>query len=700
MLTLREMNKKLRKAEKKRSLLYLFCNFMALLLITAYAAMMYSPTVLTVLPAGGDSRKQMIAIFVLACFGCVVFALYASNLFFRHKSKQLGTLMALGASKKTLSPGFLGETLTISALSSACGIVCGLPFAWCLWQCFRLFLVDSAEMELTFDFRCYIVPLVFFLVVILLTLWLAVRYLRRMNVMDIVHAEHKNEPVRELGRWCGPVGIVCLLFGAVVGYSAGGVYMNLFSKYPPFWLNFLYAPVFVGLYMIMLHTVVHGWTSHKKKPYKNIISKSMMKFQGKQTVNHLIVVTVLIAGACFAIFYLPMMAVGQFMEVKSRPYDYAYFYRSDQDVPDQNEIEALASRYGLAAKDWQTAPYSSLALDGQQEIDEADGSFHYVYRETLIEAKCISESSYASLTGQKIDVVPGSYWAISNATETGTYFINSNATLLTNMVTRQQLNTAFAGYLHYDMLMDDNPYYVLDDTDYGKITAGLTPDWQGSQCFFNIDGTDSYAFADAFFHVFVNSFDEDCETINGYDRVAKIDANEQGQTYWGDTDKISKISFAQPDSSDFRLNWTYMPKFRILDQNDFLRSFAVYLMMFLFISIICLLAALIISYTRCMTITLNNRYVFDDLKRLGASPLFLSGEVKSQAGKVFKIPAFVGMGLMYLLYTMIMFANDGKFTMEEGVGLLVCLGVLLLVGAVIFAVYRLTVKKMKQQLEI
>lgn len=100
MLTMHEMNKKLRRADQKQYRLYVFCNFVALLLITAYAAMMFSPTVLNVLPEGGDSRKQMIAIFVLACVGCVVFTAYAASLFFRHKSKKIGVMMALGASKK------------------------------------------------------------------------------------------------------------------------------------------------------------------------------------------------------------------------------------------------------------------------------------------------------------------------------------------------------------------------------------------------------------------------------------------------------------------------------------------------------------------------------------------------------------------------------------------------------------------------
>ena len=99
--------------------------------------------------------------------------------------------------------------------------------------------------------------------------------------MDTIREEHKNEPVRELGRWCGPVGIIVLLIGAVAGYNASAVYQHLFSAFPPIWINVLYAPVFVGLYMIILHTVVHGWVQNKKNPYKTLISRSMMKFQGR-----------------------------------------------------------------------------------------------------------------------------------------------------------------------------------------------------------------------------------------------------------------------------------------------------------------------------------------------------------------------------------------------------------------------------------
>ena len=64
MTTMRDLEKKLRKLDYHQARLYLFCNFISLMLITAYSIMMLSPTVQEVFPEGGDSRKQMQAIFV------------------------------------------------------------------------------------------------------------------------------------------------------------------------------------------------------------------------------------------------------------------------------------------------------------------------------------------------------------------------------------------------------------------------------------------------------------------------------------------------------------------------------------------------------------------------------------------------------------------------------------------------------------
>ena len=477
------------------------------------------------------------------------------------------------------------------------------------------------------------------------------------------------------------------------------LYQTLFQAYSPAWINLLYAPVFIGLYLIMLHTVTHGWKSIKRNPYKNIISRSMMKFQGRQTVNNLLVTTVLIAGACFAVFYTPMLGTGSMIETNNRTYDYLFHYRADQDVMSREEIEAQAAEYGLTLTDWNSCDYLTLAMDGMERIEEEDGSFYFEYTELLQSGKFLSASAFADITGQSVNVAPGTYLAVSNTAETSLY-VYLESTQLTNMSTRAKLPVKFAGLAHYDMLTDSVGYYILNDADYQTIAEGLTKDWMGEMFCFNADGTDSYPFATSLFHRFVDCFGPECELPHYYDPVIKAKCDENGEVYWGDTDDMTAIHFSKPDASDFRAYWTYMPKIRILDQNDFLRNFAVFLMIFIFIAIVCMSAALVISYTRCQTIALNNHYIFDDLKKLGASPDFLATEVKKQCRPIFQIPSLVGMTAMFLLYSMIMYANDGKFEFSEICGLGVCLSILLIIGVLIYLVYLRTIQTVKRNLGI
>ncbi|MGI6008109.1 MAG: FtsX-like permease family protein [Ruminococcus sp.] len=693
MMTLSDIYGKLRKYNRKNYILYLFCNFMALLLITAYSAMMYSPTVLNVLPEGGDSRKQVMAVFVLSCFGCIVFTVYAASLFYRTKSKETGLLIALGTSRGKLKKSLLTEILLLSGCSSLAGTLLGIPFAAAIWNIFRLF-VKNSETALSFDLSCLLVALLFTILSTLLTFLLGLIFLKKTNVMDIINESHRNEPVRKVSAWRGPAGILLLLTGAVLGYGKTGFFIRVLHRYPPAWTNILYLPVFIGLYMILLHTVVHGWINRRKKPYKGMISRSMMKFQGRQTVNNMLVITVLIAGGCFAIFYLPMLWISSSLESSSRTNDYIYHYRQDQDLPGEQDVEELAEKYGLSIKDWRSVPFINLASDGDKRVEDPGGKFHYEYNALLSEDNFLSESNFEKLTGLSVDIPSGVYCPVTNQEEQHSYTLSSNFTMLTNTVTWKTLEVVFGNYLHYDDLSGTISYYVLNDEDYEKISRGLTSDWKETIVCFNLDGHDSFPFADELYNRIVDSTDTDCEIPYYYDRVGKIAAEEKGEIYWGDTDKMTQISSDKRDSSEFRMYWKYMPKFRILDQQDFFNTFAVFLMMFLFIAIICTMSAMIIGYTRCITISINNRCVFDNLKRLGASPDFLLREIKGQASKVFFVPAAVGLSVMYLLYSMIMFANDGKITVSEIYGLLGCFGILIGFSLIIWIVYRVTLKKM------
>lgn len=696
-----ELEARLRRTDRKQAGLYLLCNFISLMLMTAYSALMFSPTVLNIFPEGGDSLRQLYMIFIMTLFGCTVFTVYAASLFFRKKSRQLGILMALGASRKILAPGLFREVILLSGSSAFLGILAGFPFIMILWKLFRFFIVDNQYMVLNLDFTCLWIPLVFALLVLFCACLLAFVYLRKTDILDVIQEEHQNEPVRELGRWCGPVGIILLIGGAMLGYNFPTFYRDLTHRFPSALLKVLcYSPVFAGLYMIMLHTVVNGWRFRRKNPWKNIVARSMMKFQGKQTVNSLLVTTVLIAGGCFGIFYLPMLGTGTSMTIEQREYDYSWFWPSDQNLPSEEEIQTLAKEHKVQIADWKECPYLSLAVDSNMMIDNDDGSFSWKYYEIASEGHFLSESDFNKISGQNLSVEPGEYYAVTNREETS-YRIVDNSTRFTNMATREVLPVSFKGFVHFEQL---GALYVgiLDDGDFQKISQGLTPKWQGTMAFFNSEGKDSYPFARAFYEKIVASFDDDSISTGLYDPVEYLMTEGYTNDYFGASYRNAdeRLDRSQLDSADFRMFWNYMPQFRVLDSTEQLNTFSVFMMTFLFIGIVCFTAALVISYTRCQTLALNNAYVFYDLKRFGASPEYLSRELRRQAGPVFKIPAVVGMSCMILLYGMMLYANDNRYTQSEIAGFLVCLEVIAVIALLFYAVFLKTLSGLRRQLEI
>ena len=112
-----------------------------------------------------------------------------------------------------------------------------------------------------------------------------------------------------------------MAFGGFLGYIMPTIFVKVFHWFAPEGLSVIfYLPLFIGLYMVLLHTVVNGWRAGRNH-YKHIITTSMMKFQGRQTVRNMLVITVLIAGAYFASFYTPMLGTGAMMGFENRPVD-------------------------------------------------------------------------------------------------------------------------------------------------------------------------------------------------------------------------------------------------------------------------------------------------------------------------------------------------------------------------------------------
>lgn len=696
-----EVYRHLRRKNWRQYALLAGCTFFSVLLITAYACMMRSPTVLTILPEGGDSRKQVMMVFVLAVLGCAVFTTYASGLFFRQKSREIGTFLALGATRHQLKTELSKELALLSLGSCAAGALLGVPLSWGIWQIFRTMIVDTEEMVLRFDAQAYLFALAFSVFVILMLFLMGWRSIRRTNIIDIVQESHKSEPIRAVPRWYGPVGVLLIALGGFLGYFMPSFFAKVLHWYAPSVVDALfYLPALIGLYILLLHTVVNGWGG-KKKQYRDLISTSMMKFQGRQTVRNMLVMTVLLAGAYFASFYAPMMLSSSGTSVASRPYDYLYHYRCDQDMIGQNDVAQLAQKHNVDITTWVTATGSILGTDGMEHIETESSigvTYTEEYRELLQSATFLPERAYNAITGQKIDLAPGTCANVLDDDGGSSYLSGGDVTHLTNMVTGKTLDVTPAEPLSYTMLLG---CYVLDDRDYEAISAGLTGQWQEDYVLFNVTDVEaSFPFAKALFYDIVDHSGPEVEVLDAWDPVARQIAIEETGSYLCDPESLeesgtSSIDYDKPDSTEFRTSWKYMPQFKILDETELVKTMAVFLMLFIFIAIVCFAAVIVISFTRCMTIGMTNARVYDDLRHLGAPRSYLYRSVKGQVSRVFRVPILVGTILIYAFYTLIMYSNGEPMgiTPSEASGMITCLGVIAVVSLLLYLVYRLTLKK-------
>ena len=697
----------MRRKNKKQYALLAGCCFFSVLLITAYVCMMRAPTVLNVLPEGGDSRKQVMMIFALAVIGCAVFTTYASGLFLRQKSRETGVFLALGASRAQIRGELYRELGVISLGSCAAGAILGGPLAWILWQFFRLCVVDTEEMRLVFDPSAYVLSLAFSAFVIAMMFFLGSRSVKRTNIIDIVQESHKSEPIRDVPRWYGPVGIVLLALGGFLGYMSSSFFVLVLHWYPPEGLTAVfYIPALIGLYMILLHTVVNGWNG-KRKLYRDLIATSQMRFQGRQTVRNMLVMTLLIAAAYFGSFYAPTMGAGAMIGYDTRPVDYVYNFRADQDIPLEEDVREMAEAYGVPITDFAAAPMLRLAVDGNDHIEEEGPmgtTWHAEYKEVMNSELFLSASGYEALTGERVDLAPGEIRGVID-TEGSKLGFDPDKSLVTNYLTKEQLPVTSLEPLRYDSLF---ARYVMNDADFARLSAGLPDEWRETQVCFNVeDCEETYEFSKALFNEIVDRSTIDAAQFSGWDPVIRDQDIARDGFYFLDREHLeengfSVIDYAQRDSSAFRLDWQYMPQFRVMDKADFVKTMAVFLILFVFVAVVCFSAVFVIAYTRCMTIALTNRKVYDDLRHLGASNAYLRRSVRGQVKRVFLVPALAGTGLIYAFYVMIMYFNGSPLgiTSSETAGLLVALAVIATVSALMYGVYRLTLAQVCRALEI
>lgn len=700
-MTLSKIFAKLRKYNKKNYYQLKFCIAFAVMLITSFITMVLNPAIQNALPSGGDSRRMVYMIFAVAIIGCTIFTVYATRLFLRYRSREIGVFLALGAEKKQLSKALYAELSKMGAAYSLVGIIIGCILAYIALKFFQLIFPFGIDEPALISVGGLLVSVLYSIVIIICMMILAVTFMKRTNIIDILNEQRTNESVKQnLTPRYFIIGVVCLILGVLIAGVGAQVYSRIMKQNLGAWVNLFYLISLFGLYRILIYSIaVHKRGRNPQKYYKNLISYGMLKFQGRSIVKNMLIVCLLIVCSLFACLYSPTRYMTDRDGINKNPADYTMSYPLSADELDQTDIEELADQYDVEITEYREGEFIRLLGSGVNRDDVDDeGKLIEVYEKEHLYYSFLDESSIKEITGQDLDVADGTYYMIRNSSMyENQYNRYDDLDYVQNTYAGIDKDMKYAGTVEYGSLatltgFDGLARYVISDADYAELRQSLPDNMIVKNILFDVDDLDhSYSFARELYKQYCNRASEDMLKMTGYDEhQEEVSLAEDG--YYGYADPVTP----NPEHSEEYCDWKYAPSFKILDINNGFISFGIFYMLFIYVAIICLAAVAIISYTRSMTVVVKNKQVFEDVRKLGGNNDYIKGILSDQIRRVYTLPTIMGCLIMLLWYPLVLWQNDGRFTQAELRIVFVELGICVIIALYQYLVYRISMRQGKK----
>lgn len=696
-MTLLNILQKIKKYNKGNYRQFSLCFAMSVMLVSALTLFMTSPFVMSRLPVGGDSRKMLYMVYAVAVIGCVLFTVYATSLFLRFKSREIGVLLALGTDKRTLTKTLMKEIGGLTAKIAVLSILAGAVLAFGIGKLYESMIQSAGGDHFGFSILGIGISVLFFLIVGAMIMMMTSRFMKRANVIEILNEERRNEPIKQqVGERYLLIGVICVavgIFGGlVVPYLVSVIWKMKLGAY----MYGFYLLVLVGLYRIMVYSVaVHKRGRKPQKYYKNLISFGLMKFQGISVVRNMLIITLLLAGTLFAVFFSVANYIQGSMSASTEANDISYQYLGGADGLTEEKVKDLASEYQVQIEDYREAEFIRLLGSGvcRENYDE-DGRLIEEYREKDFYKNFISATTFSEVTGLKVTVEPGTYQYISREGNSESYwFLPEDLDRAENTTTGNMLELSYAGTVEYSSFFwnrgqDGSAAYILNDTDYEKLKEGISEELTLRHVLFNLtEEGDAYGFSKKLYEEYCKSVPDNMRVMGNYDEHrASVDQDYE----YGETVEL------YADRPEMEVDWKYAPVLVPLQEKIFILTYATMLLVFVFVAFICLIAAGVIGYTRSMTVACKSKRVLVDVQKLGADRNYLTGILKMQIKKVFVLPTVIAIVIMFAYYMLILWQNDGCITVQEYPVIVINAGICLVLSGYQYVIYRRSIKKAEE----
>lgn len=694
-MTMSSILKKLRKYNKSNYNQFEFCITFAVLLMTAMMSIAQMPIVQLVFPEGGDSRKQLYLILTVSIIGCIIFSLYAASLFLRNKTKEIGVMLALGSVKKDLIKPLNKEIIAIVLKCGLLGIVLGEVVTFIIWQGFSQFIVNKEYAVFSISVQGILWGVLFDLIIGVLILGMSTRTIKKADVISIIRAQNTREKVGEVSKKHLVIGMILIVSGIFFGFLLPKVIIYTFNRKAPGILNAVMLLSVVGAYMVIEYFVIyHKKGKNPKKYYRNLVSYGMIKFEGKQNIRNMLVVSVLCAVSIFAASYISNVSSSVVSAGKSNPYEFIMYRPLISSELNKNDIYELANKNGVTIKDYKEIEFACLSASGVERDYDDDGNVIENYKKDYSTSEFISQSEYEKITGEKINVEKGKFVRIIHKDESENFFSRyDDMDYIEDKNSKQGMKISLQGTTVNEYMLTNNceNRYILNDDDYNKVASKVDDSNKVQQIIFNTANEEkSYEFAENMYVEFLKRADKEMANPNTiYDEGAIESMGLEGTTI--------ELDKNNPDLMGY---WKWYPYIKTYDVKNFAQSVAVYFLVFSFISVICLAASAIMLYSRSISVASRNKDVFEDLEKLGANKKYVRKCLKQQISKLFTVPAILGVTLSMLLTGIMFVMNDGKISESEVIAYSIDSLIFIVVLIFIFAVYKYSMKKCKKILDI
>lgn len=695
-MTLHTIFQHLRKNNPGEYKLFLGCNTFAILLISSFLAVLTSPLVQNVLPEGGDSRKQVYIIFGAAILGCFLFTIYSASLFLRYKSRETGILTAMGLPRKTYMRTLSRELLSLLVQCAVCGIAAGQLLSFLVWLCFLPLVKQSTGSAFSISAQGLLYTLLFVIIIAVSLFIQANLFMKRSNVIEIIQEQHRSEPLKKTvtpGYLIS--GCVLLVSGLFLALCLDPLSLRLFRRSLGSLPSVFFLPAFLGIYRILVYSI----SCHKKgvRPqhyYNHIISYNMMKFLGAQMVRSMCIITLLLFCGLFGAFYVPTLTTGLNNFNAQNPEDVSFFYPADSNELTKEEIYRTAEDFGITITAYHELTFLNLIGSSVERDYDDQGYLIETYTEKFGYMQFLSESAYNAYTGEAVRVQPGTYLLLTHPDAAENIWNHFDDLDRITDLNGNVHPVSFAGTLACHQLIvgrgnDTRARYVLSDSDYAMLSEGASDKNKTKQVLFQTaDLENTYTFARELYRIFSERASSEMLVLGSYDSYQHEQARAQGKEYGYD-----RPVTLYPNQPERDFDWKYAPYFKILDQKIAFVRQGVFFLLFIYVAVICLAAAIVIAYTRSITMGQSERLVFRDLSQLGANAAFLRGCLSSQLRRLFLLPSVIGILAAYLFDFFIMFTNDGRITTAEYTALAVNGSICLFSALLLAAAYGYSVKK-------